>query len=77
MLLFLIWSSAVELALSFRPDIIYFLTDGEFGKLINQRLLKIRQQEIAIHTFAFGNETSEEVLRTIAANNRGKFTIIP
>jgi len=68
---------AMELALSFQPDIIYFLTDGNFARGANSQLLKIRQPHTAIHTFAFGDEISEAVLSGIAKNTGGTFTLIP
>ena len=67
----------MELALTLQPDIVYFLTDGEFDQGVNRRLLLIKQDRTAIHTFAFGEQTGEAVLEQIAKNNQGKFTFVP
>lgn len=68
---------ALELALRLQPDVIYFLTDGEFDGRINRRLLALEQRQTVIHTFAFGETLGEEVLKTLAAHNRGKYQFIP
>lgn len=68
---------AMDLALQFQPDVIYFLTDGEFDKIVNRKLLRIKQQRTTIHTFAFGERIGEAVLKEVARNNQGKYTFIP
>lgn len=68
---------AIGLALKFQPDVIYFLTDGEFDKIVNRKLLRIKQQRTTIHTFAFGEKIGEAVLDEFARNNQGKYTFIP
>ncbi len=68
---------AMDLALQFQPDIIYFLTDGEFDKIVNRKLLRIKQKRTTIHTFAFGERIGEAVLKEVARNNQGKYTFIP
>jgi hypothetical protein len=68
---------ALGLALSLKPDIIYFLTDGEFDKIVNRKLTRIKQNRTAIHTFAFGERIGEAVLEEIARNNQGKYTFVP
>jgi hypothetical protein len=68
---------ALELALNLKPDIIYFLTDGEFDKSVNRKLTRIKQSRTAIHTFAFGERIGEAVLEKIARNNQGQYMYIP
>ncbi len=68
---------ALDLALRLRPDVICFLTDGEFDKGIQRRLRRIQQAETAIHTFAFGEASAEDVLRAVAENNAGEYRFIP
>lgn len=68
---------AMELALSFKPDIIYFLTDGEFIPPANRSLGKLKQEKAVIHTFAFGDDFSEALMNSLAEQNGGRFTIIP
>ena len=50
-------TDAMQLALRFRPDVIYFLTDGSFTHKTQLDLLRLPFGETQLHTFAF-----EEVL---------------
>jgi hypothetical protein len=50
-------TEAMQLALRFRPDVIYFLTDGSFTHKTQLDLLRLPFGETKLHTFAF-----EEVL---------------
>lgn len=68
---------SLKLALFLRPDVIYLLTDGSFDKRIGKRVLKMNPQRVAIHTFGFGNEASEDILRGIAEENRGLYQFVP
>ena len=68
---------AMALALKFEPDIIYFLTDGEFEQPVNRTLTRIKQHRVTIHTFAFGERMGEKVLETLAKNNQGKYKFVP
>jgi hypothetical protein len=68
---------ALWLAMRLEPDIIYFLTDGDFRFSIKKDLLGLKQNRVAIHTFAFGNPIAEEMLRDVAKQNRGEYHFIP
>jgi hypothetical protein len=68
---------AMEIALGFEPDIVYFLTDGEFAKGVNRQLLQLKQPRTAIHTFSIGENLTDGALVDIAKNNQGKYTYIP
>ncbi|MCC7420097.1 MAG: VWA domain-containing protein [Planctomycetaceae bacterium] len=68
---------ALQMALRMRPEVIYFLTDGDFEGKISRDLVKLSQRQTEIHTFAFGKDASTETMRTIAKQNRGKFHVIP
>lgn len=69
---------ALYLALSLKPDVIYFLTDGSIERVkIENDLRKIKQDQTAIHTIAFGNRNAEPLLRKIASKNRGRFYFVP
>lgn len=68
---------ALTHAMQLKPDVIYFLTDGAFLPYIRRDLLKLRQANVAIHTFALGNAASESMLRTFAEQNGGKYTFVP
>ncbi|MBC8113348.1 MAG: VWA domain-containing protein [Candidatus Saccharimonas sp.] len=68
---------ALAAAIRLQPDIIYFLTDGEFKKGVNLRLRSIKLPRTAIHTFAFGETVGEELLKDIARNNGGEYKFVP
>lgn len=68
---------ALRFALRLRPDVIYFLTDGRFSITIANDLVKLTQPHTAIHTLALGKRSGEEVLKAIAAHNRGRYRFIP
>lgn len=68
---------ALTMAMRMRPDVIYFLTDGDFDGRISRDLLRLSQRTTEIHTFAFGKEADNETMRALAKQNRGKFYIIP
>lgn len=68
---------AMAAAIRLQPDIIYFLTDGEFKKGVNLRLRSIKLPRTAIHTFAFGETVGEELLKDIARNNGGEYKFVP
>lgn len=68
---------AMRVGLALQPDVLYFLTDGEFRKGYSLTLRSIRQTRTAIHTFAFGETLAEETLRDIAQKNGGQYTFVP
>jgi hypothetical protein len=72
---------ALELALRQQPDLIWLLTDGDFPD--NDAVLKFLRQrnprgKVRINTIAFVDrgEGYEQVLRQIAAENRGEFRYV-
>ena len=52
---------ALHLALSLRPDVVYFLTDGTFDYRVEQELLEFPPTPAAVHTFAFREHLTEEM----------------
>jgi hypothetical protein len=68
---------ALKLALRMEPDVICFLTDGEFQKGVSRQLMALKQERTAIHTFAFGETLGEETLKALAQNNRGEYRFVP
>jgi hypothetical protein len=73
--------SALELALGFGPDIIYFLTDAAEPDMSAADLARIRHknQVSVIHTIEFGEGPApdrENFLARIARDNRGRYTYI-
>ena len=59
------------------PDMIYFLTDGEFDRALIGRLDKLNKgRKVRIFTIAYFNESGAELLQTIAREHRGEFTFV-
>ncbi len=67
-------------ALSFKPDAVYFLSDGLFDpQTVNQlrvRNRRGRKQQIPIHTIAFVNHEAEGQMRAIAHNSGGEYRFV-
>jgi len=80
---------ALRLAFLQHPDLIYFLTDGDFvlrGKNINAPVIEEirwlnREKHVRINTIAVSDEDSDsdylKTLKTIAADSGGTFAIAP
>jgi hypothetical protein len=73
--------SALEMALSFGPDVVYFLTDAAEPDMSAADLARIRHknQVSVIHTIEFGEGPApdrENFLARIARDNRGRYTYI-
>jgi len=67
---------ALTTALQLHPDVIYFLTDGEFHPVIKNQLLRMKQNVVKINTYCFGNRASQGVMRSIATKNSGQYLFI-
>lgn len=68
---------ALKMALAMRPDVVYFLTDGDFLPGIGRDLDRLAQRGVVIHTFAFGNMEAEAALKGLAVRNGGHYTFVP
>ncbi|WP_437204609.1 vWA domain-containing protein [Planctomicrobium sp. SH664] len=67
---------ALLLALRLRPDVIYFLTDGNFEKRVVRSITEANLGRVPIHTIGFGDDVGEEHLREIATLNSGRYKFI-
>jgi len=63
--------TAILMALALKPDAVYLLSDGAFTDDTVPTLLTIDDNEIPIHTIAFGNEDARRDLQRIAVVHRG------
>ena len=67
-------------ALEPRPDVIFFLTDGEIPRseetLAAVTLLNSRGRRVVINTIAFGDPASQELLREIARRSGGIYRFV-
>ncbi len=69
---------AIERALKMKPQVIYFLTDGEIPETTRDTAKKYnREHKTVIHTIAFEYEGGAEQLRGIALDSRGKYRFVP
>lgn len=69
--------SAMRRALSLDPDLVYFLTDGEFEPGLIARLDEWnRHRSIRIYTIAYFDRSGAELLRRIAQEHGGEFKFV-
>jgi hypothetical protein len=70
-------SVALSLALKLRPDVVYFLTDGDFdGHIVKALSLANKGRQTHIHTIGFGDNRGENLLKLIAEQNEGRYQFI-
>jgi hypothetical protein len=64
-----------------RPDVVFFLTDGEIPRaeeaLARVTQLNSRGRRVVINTIAFGDPASQELLREIARQSGGIYRFVP
>lgn len=66
-------------SLETRPDVIFFLTDGEITDITAQRVAAMnkRGKKVVINTIAFGDPSSQDLLKDIAAQSGGVYRFVP
>ncbi|MEZ6064600.1 MAG: vWA domain-containing protein [Planctomycetaceae bacterium] len=64
---------ALLLALQLRPDVIYFLTDGEFNYRVVRRVAEVNTGGVTIHTVSLGDRAAERFLKEIATTSGGEY----
>ena len=70
-------TSAMRLALSLEPDVIWLLSDGKFRPHVAAVIRESNpRQRIQIHTIAFYSRQGEKTLREIAEANRGRYRYV-
>lgn len=64
--------------LSPKPDAIYFMTDGLFDAELADRVVRMNREgrTIPIHCIAFGDRSSEGLMRRIARESEGTYTFV-
>lgn len=69
--------AAMRKAFSFKPDLIFFLTDGEFDRSLVEKLQEWnRKKRVRIFTLGYLYAPGSELLKTIAADNGGTYTFV-
>lgn len=69
-------TTAMKLAISLHPDVIWLLSDGEFPEEVVGTIKQANNRKIKINTLAFGNGAGQTQLINIAEQNNGKFKFI-
>lgn len=66
-------------SLETRPDVIFFLTDGEISNFTADEVaaLNRRGKRVVINTIAFGDPTSQDLLKAIASQSGGVYRYVP
>jgi hypothetical protein len=67
-------------ALDVRPDVIFFLTDGEIPEDTADGVARLNAQagsRVVINTIAFGGDAGQEQLRRIAEESGGRYRFVP
>ncbi len=71
-------AEALLAAISMNPDVIFFMSDGQFDDAICDTVRIARgNKPMAIHTISFVDKSGEAVMRRIAEENRGKYRFEP
>lgn len=68
---------ALRMALRLNPDVVYFLTDGEFDPSARDMCRRENTNHVTIHTIAFCTRKGEPLLKEIAADNGGRYRFVP
>jgi hypothetical protein len=64
---------ALLLAVRMRPDVIYFLTDGEFNYRVVREASEANFGGVQIHTISLGDDAGGRFLQEIADRNQGRY----
>lgn len=66
-------------SLDVQPDVIFFMTDGEVPEDTAQQVaaLNNRGKRVVVHCIAFGDPSSQALLKQIAAETGGQYRYVP
>lgn len=67
---------AMKLALSLKPDVIFFLTDGVIPGVTRRIAKGSNKSDTVIHTIAFGLRGEHGLMKGIAKDNGGRFRFV-
>jgi hypothetical protein len=70
---------ATVFSLENRPDVLFFLTDGQIPNLTTREVADMqgRGKRIIINTIAFGDPSSQDLLKEIAQQSGGVYRFVP
>jgi len=70
-------TAAIERAFAVQPDIIYFLTDGEFDRAVVGLVRRLNAgRKVRVNTINFLYDGNADVLKQIAAENGGEYKFV-
>ena len=67
---------ALEMALEMKPDVIFFVSDGEFPRTARTVAKEANKHGTIIHTIAFEFDGGQLVLKGIAEDNHGRYRFV-
>lgn len=67
---------ALRQALELRPDVVFFLTDGEIPPEARDVVKEYNKYKTIVHTVAFSSHEGEAILQAIAKDNRGRYRYV-
>ena len=70
-------AEALQRAFAVKPDVIFFLTDGEFDRSVVEQVKRANAgKQVVVNTIAFLYREGETLLRQIAADNGGNYKFV-
>lgn len=67
---------ALVKALALKPDAVFFLSDGKFSEATVQRIVRLDEKRIPIHTICFESRVGEPLLKRLAAGTGGNYRFV-
>ena len=67
---------ALRMALDLKPDIVFFLTDGDIPEETLRIVKKYRSRGTSVHTICVGEDAAVPVMQKIAEVGQGKFLMV-
>jgi len=68
---------SLKAAVAQRPDLIYFLTDGQISKRDLERASQLNHDQARFSTICIGDNSSETQLKSLSAGTGGTYTFVP
>jgi uncharacterized protein YegL len=68
--------AAIQMALSLKPDVMYFLTDGQMDRTARTVAQESNKHRTIIHTIGFESNAGEAILKGIATDNGGRYRFV-
>ncbi|MFN0056574.1 MAG: VWA domain-containing protein [Planctomycetales bacterium] len=66
-------TTALKLAIDLKPDVIFFLTDGEIPEEVLSEVSAYNQKQVPVHSIEFENLEGAQRLQRLSSQNSGPF----